>query len=211
MKTTVFNKKSIARLSRYRRALIRFRDLGYERIVSNTLGNEVGVTASQVRKDFSYFNLSGNKKGGYQINDLLKQLHSILGKDRDHKVILAGLGNIGQALLNYRGFEREKINVVAGFDVKPAKVARKNGIPVLPLEEMHEFIQWHEIKLGIVAVPAQAAQSVCDAMVSAGIKGILNFAPIRLKVPEGTVITNVDVMTKMENIIYFVDGFGKNA
>lgn len=208
---TVFNRKSIARLSRYRRALIRLKDLGYSRVVSATLGEETGVTAAQVRKDFSYFGLSGNKKGGYQINDLLKRLHSILGKDRPHKVILAGVGSIGTALLNYKGFEKEKIHVVAAFDADPAKIGRKQVIPILPLSEMHEYVKWNDIKIGIISTPAVKAQEVCDAMILAGIQGILNFAPRRLKVPEGIVITNVDVTSKLENIIYFVDGFGRNA
>ena len=208
---SVFNRKSIARLSRYRRALIRLRDLGYTRVVSTTLGDEVGVTAAQVRKDFSNFSLSGNKKGGYNINDLIKQLHSILGKDRAHKVILVGVGSIGTSLLKYRGFEKEKITILAAFDVDPSKVNRKSAVPVLPFEEMHDFVKWHNVKIGIIAVPAIAAQATCNAMLDAGIEGILNFAPIRLKVGDGTVITNVDILAKLENILYFVDGFGKNA
>jgi redox-sensing transcriptional repressor len=207
----VFNRKSITRLSRYRRALMRLKELGFTRVVSATLGEEVGVTAAQIRKDFSHYGLSGNKKGGYQIKDLLKQLHSILGKDRLHRVILAGVGSIGTALLNYKVFQKEKIQIVAAFDADPSKVNRKNGVPILPLSEMHEYVKWNGIKIGIISTPAISAQEICDAMIAAGIEGILNFAPRQLKVPDGTVIMHVDVTSKLESIIYFVDGFGKNA
>jgi redox-sensing transcriptional repressor len=207
----MFNRKSVTRLSRYRRALLRFKDLGYTRIISATLGEDVGVTASQVRKDFSTFGISGNKKGGYQIDSLLESLRNILGKNRIHNIILVGVGNIGTALLNYKGFEKEGIQIVAGFDIDRAKIQRANKIPVLPLEDMEEFVRENRITTGIISVPAISAQEVCNKMVSAGICGILNFSPRRLKVKKNVVITNVNILSKLESIFYFVDGFGQNA
>ena len=203
-----FSRRVVSRFSRYRRALIRFRDLGYVKIVSDTLGKEVGVSASQVRKDFSVFGISGNKKGGYRLDELLERMEVILGKDRVHKVILVGVGNIGTALMNYRGFEKEGVDIVAGFDVDPAKLNSRGKVPVFPIDKIESFVRNHGIKTGILAVPAVAAQQVCDTMLSAGIQGILNFAPIRLKVLEDTVVKNVDITNKLENILCFVDGLG---
>ena len=211
MPNTVYNKRSVKRLSRYRRALVRLKELGYLRVVSDTLGEASGVTSSQVRKDFSIFGISGNKKGGYKIDDLLQSLEKILGKDRVHKVIVIGAGNIGTALINYKRFEEEQIQIVAAFDIDPAKVNRKRKIPIYHLDDLEEFVMSNGIKTGIIAVPAISAQEVCNRMLSIGIRGILNFAPIRLKVWNETVITNVNILNKLENIFYFVDGFGKNA
>ena len=211
MPNTVYNKRSVKRLSRYRRALVRLKELGYLRVVSDTLGEASGVTSSQVRKDFSIFGISGNKKGGYKIDDLLQSLEKILGKDRVHKVIVIGAGNIGTALINYKKFEEEQIQIVAAFDIDPAKVNRKRKIPIYHLDDLEEFVMSNGIKTGIIAVPAISAQEVCNRMLSIGIRGILNFAPIRLKVWNDTVITNVNILNKLENIFYFVDGFGKNA
>ena len=208
MSDLVFNRRSISRLSRYRRALLRFQDLGYVKIVSDTLGKEVGVSASQVRKDFSVFSISGNKKGGYRVDELLERMEVILGKDRVHKVVLVGVGNIGIALMSYRGFEKDGVDIVAGFDVDPAKLNAKGKVPIFPVEELEHFVRNHGVKTGILAVPAVAAQQVCDRMLSAGIEGILNFAPIRLKVLEDTVVKNVDITNKLENILCFVEGLG---
>ncbi|HHS14025.1 MAG TPA: redox-sensing transcriptional repressor Rex [bacterium] len=197
--------KSASRLPCYRRALMRFKELGFDRVYSESLAESVGVTSSQVRKDFSVFGISGNKKGGYQIETLLDQLRIILKKDQIHPVILVGVGNIGTALMNYRAFERENIEIVAGFDIDPSKINKKMKIPVLPINAMDDYLKHHQVRIGIITVPALTAQQVCNRMVSAGIKGILNFAPIRLKVPDDTMIENVSVLLKLENIIYFVE------
>src|SRR4030042_6121174 len=130
MPVTVLNKKSVSRLSRYRRALQTFKELGYTKIISTTLGEAAGATSSQVRKDFSAFGLSGYKKGGYHIEELLGKIDRILGKDRVHKIVLVGIGNIGTALINYKAFEDEGMKVVAGFDIDPVKLNRKLDIPL---------------------------------------------------------------------------------
>ncbi len=210
MGLAAFNEKSVTRLFRYRRALLRFQGLGYQRIVSSTLGHEVGVSASQVRKDFSVFGISGNKKGGYRIDALLATLESILGKNKIHELIIVGVGNIGRALINFRDYEKEGLRILAGFDIDPSKINRKSLIPVLPAEEMRPYVEEKKIKAAIIAVPDISAQSVCDMLVGAGIRGILNFAPIRLKVPVGIIVYNANIYSKLENIFYFMDGFGGN-
>ena len=201
----IVNKKCISRLSRYRKALFRFKELGFVKVFSDTLGEAVGVTASQVRKDFSLFGISGNKRGGYQIDTLIDKLQNILGKDYDQKVIIVGIGNIGNALIKYKGFEREGIKIVAGFDIDPAKVNKKSTVPIYPLDEIHSYVKRYGITIGIIAVPEIVAQEVCDKMISAGIKGILNFAPLRYKGAENAMITNVNLQAELENIIYFVN------
>ncbi len=201
----IVNKKCISRLSRYRKALFRFKELGFVKVFSDTLGEAVGVTASQVRKDFSLFGIPGNKRGGYQIDTLIDKLQNILGKDYDQKVIIVGIGNIGNALIKYKGFEREGIKIVAGFDIDPAKVNKKSAVPIYPLDEIYSYVKKHGITIGIIAVPEIVAQEVCDKMISAGIKGILNFAPIRYKGAENAMITNVNLQAELENVIYFVN------
>lgn len=203
------NKNTIIRLSRYKNALTRFQSLGFVKVFSDNLGDAVGVTAAQVRKDFSLFGVSGNKKGGYQIDQLIEKLNSILGKNETQKVIITGCGHIAAALMRYKGFEKEGIRIVAGFDIDPAKVNRSSQVPILPLEELREYVKSHAIKIGIVAVPDIAAQQVVDSMLSAGIKGVLNFAPIRLKVSEEVVINNINVEYELENVIYYVNALNK--
>lgn len=199
------NKKTISRFSQYRKALQRFKEEGREKAFSDTLGDAVGVTSAQVRKDFSLYGISGNKRGGYQTEALLNELQTILGKDKIQKVIVVGVGNVGRALINYTGFETEGIEVVAGFEKDPAKLGYIGKIPVKPLNELRLFVCQNEIEIGVLTVPDAAAQEMCDLMIEADIKGIMNFAPISLKVPEDVVINNVYLQMELENVIYFVN------
>jgi redox-sensing transcriptional repressor len=198
------NPKTIKRLSRYRLAIKKLRELGYNRITSTILGDKVGVTAAQIRKDFSKFEITGKRKGGYVVEDLLVKLEKILGKDRVHKLVLAGVGNLGRALIDYNGFYREGIEIIAGFDIDFSKL-KKMKIPVYPVDKMSDYIKSHRVQIGIIAVPEIAAQQVCNTMVSAGIRGILNFAPVRLITDESVVIQYVNIQNKLENIFYFVE------
>jgi redox-sensing transcriptional repressor len=203
------NKNCILRLSQYKNALYRLQSLGFVKVFSDNLADGVGVTASQVRKDFSLFGISGNKKGGYQIEELLERLNNILGKDRVQKVIITGVGHIAAALMKYKGFEKEGIKIAAGFDIDPSKYNKNNRIPVLPIEELKDFVKDNFIRIGIIAVPDIAAQQVADVMFGAGIKGILNFAPIRLKAPDDCVVNNVNLELELENVIYFTNVLNK--
>jgi redox-sensing transcriptional repressor len=205
------NKKVVARLSSYRTALLRFHELGFVKVFSDTLAEAVGATSAQVRKDFSLFGISGNKKGGYQTDVLIEKLQALLGKDRVQPVVIAGIGNIGTALLKYKGFEGEGIKIIAGFDIDPAKLNRKARIPVLPMDELKDFVSQNEVRIGIIAVPDIAAQAVCDAIVAAGIQGILNFAPLILRAIPGVVVNNVNLQNELENVIYFVNALSKQV
>ena len=207
----IVNKKVIFRLSQYRKAMLKFRELGFVKVFSDILGEATGVTSVQVRKDFSLFGISGNKKGGYRVDVLIEKLQTLLGKDKSQEVILAGVGNIGSALIKYKHFENESIKIVAGFDVDPAKINRKLRVPVLPMNEMNRFVLERGIKVGIIAVPDIAAQEVFDQMTACGISGILNFVPMRFRGADSIVINNVNLQIELENVIYFVNAMLKQS
>ena len=179
------NRNSIVRLAQYKNVLSRLQLSGVERVYSDNLAAAVGVTSAQVRKDFSVFGISGNKRGGYEITQLVENLSHLLGKNRQQKVVIVGVGNIGRALIHYPGFEPEGITIVAGFDIAPPEQFQGCRIPILPVDQLEEYIRANGIQLGIICVPDAAAQPVCDRMVAAGIEGILNFAPMRLTAQEG--------------------------
>jgi len=199
------NRSCIIRLSQYRNALIRLRALNFVKVFSENLADAARVTAVQVRKDFSLFGICGNRRGGYLIDDLITQISEILGKDKVQKFIVVGIGNIGRALLNYPGFRKSEIEIVAGFDINAAKYDRDAPVPILPLDEMRDYVGGKGITFGIISVPDSAAQEVLELMLTAGIKGVLNFAPICLKEPKDRVVRNLNLETELENIIYFTN------
>ncbi len=199
------NRSCIIRLSRYKNALNRLKTLNFVRVFSDNLADAAGVTAAQVRKDFSLFGITGNRRGGYKVDELSEQLNKILGKNRLQEFVMIGVGNLGQALLHYPGFERSGISIAAGFDIDPAKFNREANPPVLPLEQLAEVVKTRDIRFAIIAVPDYAAQQVLELVLSAGIKGVLNFAPICLKAPSGSVVNNINLETELENLIYFVN------
>jgi redox-sensing transcriptional repressor len=207
----ITNKNCIIRLSRYKNALYRLRQLGFVKVFSDNLADAIGVLPSQVRKDFSIFGISGNRRGGYQIDALIEKINTILGKERIQKVIVVGAGNIGTALLKYKGFEKEGIKIVACFEIDPSKFNKDTDIPVYPIEEMGAFVKKEVVKIGVIAVPDIAAQAALDLMTSVGIKGILNFAPIRLRASQEVVVNNVNLGVELENVIYFVNAVEKTS
>ncbi len=197
------SKNSIIRLSKYRKALQRFKKLSLIKVFSTNIAESVGVTSIQVRKDFSIFNINGKKKGGYVINELLFELNKILGKDEIHSIIIVGDGKIGQALTHYPGFEKDSFRIVAVFDSDPQKTDKKAKIPIFHTDDMIPFISKHKIKYAMITVPESSAQNVLDLLVISGIKGVLNFAPIQLRHPGYMVIGNVNIVLELENVVYF--------
>jgi len=203
-------KQCVTRLYKYRDALQRLKTLGFLKIFSDDLADAISVTSAQVRKDFSLFGISGNKRGGYLIDSLLTQLNYLLGKDKINEVVLVGAGHIGRALMHYDGFEKEHIIIKAAFDIDPLKYGQETKIPIFPLEELAPFIKKNSIRIAIIAVPYFAAQQIVDALISAGIRGVLNFAPVTLKVPEDFFVDNVDVRLELETVTYFANALNKN-
>ncbi len=206
----VANRACIVRLSTYKNALLRLQSLGFKKVFSDNLADAAGVTAAQVRKDFSMFGITGNRRAGYQVEGLIEQIREVLGKNKIHKVIVVGAGRIGEALIRYRGFEAGGIQVAAAFDIDPAKFDADGAVPVLPLEQLTGFVAEQGVELAILAVPDIAAQQVAQILASAGIRGILNFAPIQLRLGPDVVVGNINLELELENLIYFISA-GRKA
>jgi len=197
-------KNSLKRIFLYRACLVRLRMMGVEKIFSYTLANETGVTSDQVRKDFSEFGIKGNKRGGYDVNDLLVVMENIFHRNSDHNIVLIGMGNLGLALSKYSRFVQRNMNIVATFDIDPFKQKIRSDIPVYSMNRFKEIIDRFGVKVAILAVPEISAQEVADELVRTGIKGIVNFAPVLLKVPPEVVINNVNLCDELESVIYYV-------
>ena len=201
----MISRTQIMRLLKYKNALKRMKSFGFIKAYSNNLGDAIGISSVQVRKDFSLFNISGNKKGGYTIDDLLERIDDILGKRVSHSIILIGYGKIGKALVNYRGFESEAIKIVAAFDHNPEKIDREARTPILPIEELKENIINNKIEVAILTVPDLEAQRMFDVICNAGIKGVLNFAPIKLLDRPNCIINDVNIADEIESLFYFIN------
>ena len=178
--------------------------MGVEKVFSYTLANETGVTSDQVRKDFSEFNIKGNKRGGYNINELLEKMEKLFHRNKDNNIVLVGMGNMGLALSKYSKFVQRYMNIVATFDIDPFKQKIRSGIPVYSMNRLKEIIDRFNVKVAILAVPEISAQEVADELIRHGISGIVNFAPVLLKVPADVIINNVNLCDELESVIYFV-------
>ncbi len=203
----ITSKDFILRLLRYKDVLNKLKSLGFVKVFSDNLVDSAGVSSSQVRKDFALLSISGNKRGGYRIDDLITQLNIVLGKDKLQEVIIVGCGKIGQALMNYTGFQKEGIKIIAGFDLAPEKIDQTTGVPIYGMDSLPAFVKEQHVKVGIIAVPLNAAKETADALIDAGVLGILNFAPVRLKAPDETnaIINNMNIEHEIENLFYFVN------
>lgn len=197
-------KNNLKRIFLYRACLVRLKLMGVERVFSYTLANETGVTPEQVRKDFSEFGIKGNKRGGYEINDLLEKMEKIFHKNQDHNIVLIGMGNMGLALSKYSRFVQRNMNIVATFDIDPFKQKQRSVIPVYSMNRLKEIIDRFKVNVAILAVPEISAQEVTNELVRHGIKGIVNFAPVLLKVPPDVVLNNVNLCDELESVIYYV-------
>lgn len=198
------NKDVVKRLSNYRKILYRLKSLGFVKVFSDNLGDALGFSPTQVRKDFSSYSLTGNKRGGYMIDYLLENINEILGKHKLQKVIVVGCGRMGSAIMNYSGFSEEGIKVVAGFDTAPAVLNPESRIPVLDLSELPDFLAKEKVKVALLAVPAAAAVPVFDKLLSAKIAGVLNLTPIPLKSTETCIVHNINIVLELENLFYFI-------
>lgn len=178
--------------------------LGVEKVYSYTLSEETGVTPDQIRKDFSEFGITGNKRGGYDVNDLIDKMEKIFHRNKDHNLVLIGMGNLGSALSKYNKFVHKSMNIVATFDIDPFKQKIRSDIPVYSLTRLKEIIDRFKVKVAIIAVPEIAAQEIADDLIKAGIKGIVNFAPVLLKTPEDVIVNNVNLCDELESVIYYV-------
>jgi redox-sensing transcriptional repressor len=200
----------INRLLSYRHLLNRFKSLGMVKIFSDNIADPLGISASLVRKDFAIFGISGSQKGGYLIDSILGKIDQILGSDKVQEVVIIGVGRIGEALMSYNGFYKDGIRIVAGFDIDVKKIRTKADIPIMPVEELPQFIKTHNVKVAIMAVPDIAAQQTLEILKSSHIQGILNFSPVKFKSTDEIVINNFNIENELVNLIYFVNKHRNN-
>jgi redox-sensing transcriptional repressor len=194
---------AVRRLSLYLRQLEAFHKKDRRTISSKQLGESLGLTDAQVRKDLAYFGQFGHPGIGYRVEDLIAQVRKILGTDKTWNVLLVGAGNLGRALMAYRGFDAKGFRLTAVFDSDPGKVGKKlNQFNVQPLTELNDTIQREQIRLAMLAVPADSAQDVVNQLVAAGIRGILNFAPVNITVPANVALNAVDLAVQLEQLSF---------
>lgn len=195
----------VSRLSLYLRELQQLLRVGKKTISSSNLGRRLGVTDAQVRKDFAYFGQFGYPGIGYRCQELVTEIRRILGTDRTWPVALMGCGNLGQALLGYRGFGKQGFEVVAAFDVDSETVGQTfEGLTVLHVDALPSVVEEMQIRLAILAVPAKASNLAVESLVSAGITGILNFAPVTLNLPKNVSVVGVDLAMELEQLAFAV-------
>jgi redox-sensing transcriptional repressor len=199
------SRASVARFSLYLRRLERFRAEGVKTVSSGQLGEALGIPDTQVRKDLAYLGNLGHRGVGYPTEELTAALRATLGVDRSWKVVLVGVGNLARALLRYRGFPQQGFHIVALFDADPAKVGQRvEGLEVHAPERLAEVIAASGAELAILTVPAEQAQKAADALVAAGIRGVLNFAPAVLRLPAHVRLVAVDLAVQLEQLAFLV-------
>ncbi|MBP86520.1 MAG: redox-sensing transcriptional repressor Rex [Planctomycetaceae bacterium] len=195
----------VSRLSLYLRELQELVRAGQETTNSTQLGKKLGFTDAQVRKDLAYFGQFGYPGIGYRCEELIPAIKRILGTDRSWPVAVVGLGNLGRALLGYRGFDEQGFRVVAAFDVDPDQLQQDvDSVETFHLDRLSEVVKEKAIRLGIIAVPAAAAQEVATKLVDAGVDGVLNFAPVTLALPDHVSRVGVDLAIELEQLSFAV-------
>ena len=196
---------TIRRLSVYTRCLLQLEEDGVTTVSSQELAERFNLNSAQVRKDLAYFGEFGVRGIGYYVAGLKAELQKILGLDREWPVALVGFGNLGSALFHYRGFSRQGFRIAAIFDSDAAKVGRAiDGVPVFSVTDLAREVKARGIQIAIVAVPAEAAQAVTDALTAAGIRAVLNFAPSRLKASRDVRLKNVDLSIELETLSFYL-------
>ncbi len=197
---------AVRRLSLYLRQLESFKRKDRRTISSKQLGESLNLTDAQVRKDLAYFGQFGHPGIGYRVDDLIGQVKRILGTDKTWNVLLVGAGNLGRALMAYHGFDAKGFRLAAVFDNDSSKSGKQEGeFRVQPLSELIPTIQKLNIRLGIMAVPADVAQEVADQLVAAGVRGLLNFAPVSIHVPQDVALNSVDLAVQLEQLSFQVN------
>jgi len=197
---------AVRRLSLYLRQLESFQRKDIRTVSSKQLGESLGLTDAQVRKDLAYCGQFGHPGIGYGVDDLIAQVRRILGTDKTWNVLLVGAGNLGRALCSYRGFDARGFRLVAVFDTNPAIIGHHQGDFVIrPMSEIAAAVRDENARLAILAVPASAAQDVADMLVDAGVRGLLNFAPVSINLPSDVALTTVDVAVQLEQLSFQVN------
>jgi len=195
---------TVARLPLYLRALVAIAETGATTVSSETLAAAAGVNSAKVRKDLSALGSYGTRGVGYDVWHLIHEVRDELGLSQHWPIVIAGIGNLGQALAHYRGFTERGFRVAALVDIDPAKQGmRIEGLEVRPLDDLGSLVAAGAIAIGVIATPASAAQAVADRMVQAGLRSILNFAPAVVVVPDAVTVRKVDLAVELQILAYY--------
>lgn len=203
MKALKIPEATIVRLSVYSRFLEHADKKGIITISSGEIAEGVGVSPAQVRKDLAYFGEFGTRGVGYNVKDLLRHTLKILGLNGKWSVVVIGAGNLGSALVSYRGFRERGFNIVGVFDNDLTKIGKRiMDLEVMGTEKLEEVIKEHNVQIGVITVPASVAQDVVNQLVKAGVRAILNFAPTVINVPDGVEVRDMDLATRLEILTF---------
>ena len=195
----------IKRLPRYRRYLAELQKKNVDRISSNELSSLIGYTASQIRQDLNNFGGFGQQGYGYNIQSLYNEISSILGLDQEYRMVIVGTGNLGQAIANYTHYYKSGFKVTAMFDVNPRLIGlRINDIEVFDYDWLENFLKENPVDIGIICTNKDSAQEVVVRLCEGGVKGIWNFAPMDLEVPEGIALENVHLSDSLHSLAYYI-------
>jgi redox-sensing transcriptional repressor len=195
---------TVGRLPVYLRALVDLAETGAVTVSSEDLAEAAGVNSAKVRKDLSHLGSYGTRGVGYDVAYLIHQIRRELGLTQDWPIVIAGVGNLGHALANYRGFPERGFSVVALVDVDPAKVGEAvGGLRIHHVDELPALVRLHRIAIGVIATPTASAQDVADRMVAAGIRSILNFAPATIAVPDNVSVRKVDLAVELQILAFY--------
>jgi len=196
----------IGRLPIYLRALTRLAQEGKEVTSSHELGKRLGISSAQIRKDLSHFGGFGKQGTGYQISYLEDKLRQVLKVNREWKVALVGAGDLGRAIAHYQGFAQRGFHICCMFDNDPAKIGTSvDNFEVKPVETIAETIREQNIQIAMIAVPAEHAQAVADLLIAAGVRALLNYAPINLNVPQDVYVQYIDPVVRLQRMTYYLD------
>jgi redox-sensing transcriptional repressor len=211
MKQVKISEAVVRRLPIYLHYLNELSKREVQTVSSQNLGQRLDLNPAQIRKDLAYFGEFGRKGIGYNVSYLIEKIRQILKLDQPLNVGLVGAGNLGHALCNYNSYIKDNMKIVAVFDAFPAKVGTSiNNLTVLPMNQLKEKVEELHIRIGIITVPAVEAQCVADQFVSAGVEGILNFAPAILRVPDIVRIHHADFTTELLSLAYYLENGAVN-
>lgn len=198
-------KSTVNRLSKYRRLLSRYRYLEQPHIFSHDLARMVGVHPVQVRRDLMLIGISGNHRKGYKVNDLIDRIDTTLDHGKINRVCLVGIGKLGRAILHFLNETDNNLLIKAAFDLDPTITGQDyEGVPAYHIGEMAHIIKEEEIDIAIITIPSDDLDNIAQLLTGAGIKGILNFVPGQLVVPEDVYVKECDVITLIDEVGYFI-------
>lgn len=206
------NHRSVSRLSRYRSVLCRFKSYNVKWVFSEQIASALGITAAQVRKDFSHFGVTGKRKIGYSVDPIIEHLNKILRKDERNTAIIAGFGPLGKAVYKEYFLGSKGLEILAAFDTKQGmepEYDEETGLTVFRFDDLIKYAADNDIRFGVIAIANKTAQTALDLMVLAGIRGILALSPIDLKSPKTCFVNAINVVREFENVVFFAGAHGR--